>query len=397
MSVIKKIITNEIINSLGYPTLQGKLFLDDNRFVISNISSLDSEINLPVEELRDKDKSRFNGLGCKKAVSYINDLISPKLTGVSPLKQTEIDNWLLNADGTKNKSKLGVNTISLISKLVANAGALISNQQPYIYLNEKFIQSSHLTLPLKKLPTPLFTLLTGGKNGQTDLDFKEFLIFPSSAFPYHQSYQISVDLYHNLRNLFKMKFFTNLDAIDAIKQSIESMNLHFGQDIFASINFQAENYFNQQRYTVKDKEQPLISEDYIKFIKEIIKKYLLLVIIDPLEKNELQTNKSFLKDIKTDFYLASEKVDLFKQVSTAVLKFNEIGTITEFFNQIIKLKTSNVNYIISTGHAETNDDFVADLSVALQSDFIKFGPPVHSENVTKYNRLLDIEKELKLS
>ncbi|MEK7109869.1 MAG: hypothetical protein AAB876_01465 [Patescibacteria group bacterium] len=397
MPVIKKIIANEIINSLGYPTLQGKLFLDDDRFVLSNISSLDPEANIPVKELRDNDKSRYNGLGCMKAVSYINNLIGPKLGGVSPLKQEEIDSWLLKADGTKDKSQLGVNTISLLSKLVANAGALISNKQPYIYLNEKFIQVSHLTLELKKLPTPLFTLLTGGKNGQTDLDFKDFLIFPSSAFPYHQSYQISVDLYQNLRKLFKMKFFTNLDALDAIKQSVESMNLHFGQDIFASINFQAENFFNQQRYTIKDKEQPLASEDYIKFIKEIIKKYLLLVIIDPLEQNDLKANKDFSEDIKTDFYLASSKSSLFKQVTTAVLKLGQIGTVTEFFNQIIKLKEDKLNYIISAGHAETNDDFVADLSVALQSDFIKFGPPVHSENVTKYNRLLDIEKELKLS
>ena len=193
-----------------------------------------------------------------------------------------------------------------------------------------------------------------------------------------------------------MKFFTNLDALDAIKQSVESMNFHFGQDIFASINFQAETYFNQ-RYTIKDKEQPLTSEEYIKFIKEIIKKYLLLVIIDPLEANDLIANKNFSEDIKTDFYLASEKAILFNQITTAVLKLNEIGTITEFFDQVIKLKTSKLNYIISTGHGETNDDFVADLSVALQADFIKFGPPVHSENVTKYNRLLDIEKELKLS
>jgi len=396
MAVIKKIVANEIINSLGFPTLQGKLFLDDNRFVISNISSIDPEIDLPFKELRDKDKSRYNGLGSQKAASYINNLLSPKLVGVSPLKQTDIDHWLLKADGTKDKSTLGVNTINLISKLIANAGALISNKQPYIYLNENFINSSHLTLELKKLPTPLFTLLTGGKNGQTDLDFKEFLIFPSSAFPYHQSYQISVDLYHNLRGLFKMKFFTNLDALDAIKQSVESMNLHFGQDIFASINFQAGRYFNQ-RYTIKDKEQPLVSEDYIKFIKEIIKKYLLLVIIDPLEEKDLHTNKNFFEDIKTDFYLASEKSNLFNQITTAVLKFNEIGTVTEFFDQVTKLKTNKQNYIISSGHAETNDDFVADLSVALQSEFIKFGPPVHSENVTKYNRLLDIEKELKLS
>jgi enolase len=396
MAVIKKIVANEIINSLGYPTLQGKLFLDDNRFVISNISSLDPDFELPVQELRDNEKDRYNGLGSKKAVSYVNNLLGPKLVGVSPLKQTDIDNWLLKADGTKNKSNLGVNTISLISKLVANAGALISNKQPYVYLNENFIKSSHLTVEIKKIPTPLFTLLTGGKGGQTDLDFKEFLIFPSSAFPYHQSYQISVDLYHNLRKLFKMKFFTNLDALDAIKQSIESMSLHFGQDIFASINFQAASYFNQ-RYTIKDKEQPLTSEEYIKFIKEIIKKYLLLVIIDPLEEKDLHANKKFSDDIKTDFYLASEKSSLFKQVSTAVLKFGEIGTVTEFFSQVTKLKTDKLNYIISSGHAETNDDFVADLSVALQSDFIKFGPPVHSENVTKYNRLLDIEKELKLS
>lgn len=397
MSTIKKIIANEIINSLGYPTLQGKLFLDDGRHVISNISSLDPETNLPVKELRDGDKSRYNGLGVQKAASYINDLISPKLTGVSPLKQTEIDAWLLKADSTKDKSQLGINTISLISKLVANAGALISGEPLYIYLNTKFIQTSHLTIDLKKLPTPLFTLLTGAKGGQTDLDFKEFLIFPSSAFPYHQSYQISVDLYHILRELFKMKFFSNLDVLDAIKQSVESMSLRFGQDIFASVNFHAETYFNQRRYTIKDKEQPLSTEDYIKFIKEIIKKYLLLVIIDPLEENDWLANKNFSEDIKTDFYLASEKNNLFKVVSTAILKLNRIGTISEFFNEIIKLKNNNSSYVISTGHAETNDDFVADLSVALQADFIKFGPPVHSENVTKYNRLLDIEKELKLS
>jgi enolase len=396
MNLIKKIIANEIINSLGYPTLQGKLFLDDGRFVISNISSLDPDLEYPVAELRDQDKNRYNGLGSRKAVLYINDLIGPKLVGVSPLKQADIDGWLLKADGTNDKSKLGVNTISLISKLVSNAGALISNQQPYQYLNEKFIQASHLTVELKKLPTPLFTLLTGGKGGQTDLDFKEFLIFPSSAFPYNQSYQISVDLYHNLRKLFKMKFFTNLDAIDAIKHSVESMKFRYGLDIFASINFQADNYFNQH-YNVKDKDQPLSSEDYSKFIIEIIKKYLLLVIIDPLEKNDMQANKKFLEEIKTDFYLATEKPALLNQVTTAVLKFGEIGTVTEFFNEVIKLKNKKMNYIIATGHAETNDDFIADLSVALQADFIKFGPPVHSENVTKYNRLLDIEKELKLS
>ena len=126
-----------------------------------------------------------------------------------------------------------------------------------------------------------------------------------------------------------MKFFTNLDALDAIKQSVESMNFHFGQDIFASINFQAETYFNQ-RYTIKDKEQPLTSEEYIKYIKEIIKKYLLLVIIDPLEANDLIANKNFSEDIKTDFYLASEKPKLFNQITTAVLKFGEIGTVTEF-------------------------------------------------------------------
>jgi len=397
MPVIKKIIANEIINSLGYPTLQGKLFLDDNRFVTSNISSLDPDTNHSVKELRDGDKARYNGLGVQKAVSYVNDLLGPKLSGISPLKQTEIDNWLLKADGTKDKSKLGVNTINLISKLVSNAGALVSDQPLYLYLNNKFIQISHLTLDLKKIPTPLFTLLTGSKGGQTDLDFKEFLIFPSSAFPYHQSYQISVDLYHILRKLFKMKFFSNMDALDAIKQAVESMKLRFGQDIFASVNFQAENYFNQRRYLVKDKEQALASEDYIKFIKEIIKKYLLLVIIDPLEENDWLANKKFFDDMKTDFYLASNKSSLFKTVSTAVLKLNQIGTISKLFEQVASLKKDNTSYIISSGHAETGDDFIADLSVALQSDFIKFGPPVHSENVSKYNRLLDIEKELKFS
>lgn len=397
MPVIKKIIVNEIINAMGYPTLQGKLFLDDGRFVIANISSLDPEVNFAYKELRDGDKSRYNGLGVKKAASYINDLLSPKLAGISPLKQTEIDSWLIKADGTKDKSRLGVNTISLISKLVANAGALISNQPLYLYLNTQFIQKSHLTLELKKLPTPLFTLLIGSKGGQTDLDFKEFLVFPSSAFPYNQSYQISVDLYHNLRKLFKMKFFTNLDVLDAIKQSVESMSLHFGQDIFASINFQAGLYFNSGHYTIKDKEEPLSSEAYIKFIKEIIKKYLLLVLIDPLAENDWLAHKDFSEDIKADFYLASGRSSLSKLITTTILKLSGIGTVSEFFDEVTNLRTNNLSYIIASGHAETNDDFMADLSVALQADFVKFGPPVHSENVSKYNRLLDIEKELKLS
>lgn len=397
MPLIKKIIANEIINSLGYPTLQGKLFLDDDRFVTANIASLNPDKILPVKELRDGDEARYNGLGVKMATSYVNDLLGPKLVNVSPLKQSEIDGWLLKADGTKDKSRLGINTINLISKLVASAGALISGQPLYQYLNAKFIQVSHLTVEMKKLPTPLFTLLTGAGGGQTDLDFKEFLIFPSSAFPYHQSYQISVDLYHNLRKLFKMKFFSNLDALDAIKKSVESMSLHFGQDIFASVNFQADSFYSHSRYTIKDKEQPLSSDEYIKFVKEIIKNYLLLVIIDPLAEADWTTNKTFSDDIKKDFYLATEKVGLFKQVSTAILKLNELGTVSGFFEQVIKLKNNNSGYIISSGHAETSDDFIADLSVALQSDFIKFGPPVHSESVTKYNRLLDIEKELKLS
>ena len=128
-----------------------------------------------------------------------------------------------------------------------------------------------------------------------------------------------------------MKFFTNLDVLDAIKQSVESMNLHFGQDIFASINFQAGVYFNNGRYTIKDKEEPLGSEAYIKFIKEIIKKYLLLVLIDPLAENDWLAHKDFSDDIKADFYLASGRSSLSKLITTTILKLSGIGTISEFF------------------------------------------------------------------
>ncbi|MFA6081758.1 MAG: hypothetical protein WC741_05160 [Patescibacteria group bacterium] len=397
MPVIKKIVANEIINSLGYPTLQGTLTLDDGRSVTVNISSYDPEVESPLKELRDGDKNRFNGLGVQKAASYVNDLIGPKLVGVSPLKQTEIDNWLLKADGTKDLSNLGINTINIISKLVISAGAIISEQQLYQYINFKLIEATHLSLELKKLPTPLFTLLTGSKDGQTDLNFKEFLVFPSSAFPYHKAYQIGVDLYQNLRRLYKMKFFSNVEAIDSIKQTVESMGFHFGQDIFAGVNFQAKNYFNQKRYMLKEKDEPLRSEEYISFINDLIKKYLLLVAIDPLEENDWLSNKGAFEDLRTDFYLASGKKSLSKMVTSTVIKLGECMTMTDLFKRINDLKTSNSNFILSVGHAETNDHFIADCSFAFQADFIKFGAPVHSENVTKYNRLLDIEKELKLS
>jgi enolase len=408
MSVIKKIIANEVINSLGFPTLQGKLILDNGRELITTVSSSDPDNTFQNKELRDNDEDRYNGFGVSRAVSYINELIGPKLVGVSPLKQLEIDSWLVKSDPNKDKSQLGVNTTLVVSQLLAKAGALESQMPLFKYLNTLYQKATSKIISLQKLPTPLFTIIIGGLEGQIDLDFKEFMVIPSSSLSYSKSYQTGVDLYHLIRKFFKMNFVVNLDVIQAIKETIEDdIGLRLGRDIFLGVNFNASGFFKNNLYSVKDRQQPLKTDDFISFIINLVKKYSPLVIIDPLENQDFANWKKLSQMFGKDIYLVGEdftssnverinRAVKEQSLTTVALKLNQIGTITETLTLINFLRESSLSYIIASGYGETNDDFISDFSVAVQSDFVKFGPPVHGENITKYNRLLDIEKELKL-
>ena len=406
MATIKKISASEIINSRGYPTIFGKLVLDDNHEVTVSIPSLEAAFDYQSKELRDNDETRYNGLGVSRAVSYINNLLGPKLEGISPSKQLEVDSWLAKADGTKDKSRLGVNTVSTISFLVARAGAYEQKLPLFKYINSLFGRSFPPTISLEKLPSPIFTLLLGGKYGQVDLDFKEFQVIPSSAFSYSRSYQAGVDLYHLLRQLYKFNFSFNLDVVEAIKATVAKKELTFGRDIFLGIHFGASSYEKASRYFIKDKQQPVPVEEYLNFIdKSLIQRYLPLVITDALGHDDWGGWAKLSSSISNEIYLTGddligsnrerlEKVIKEKTCSAVVIRPNQVGTVTETLGLIDMARKNKLSYQIASDLGETDDNFIADFSVAVAADFLNFGPPVHGENVAKYNRLLEIEREI---
>ena len=180
MSKIKKITAQEIIDSRGIPTIEGILILESGEEVRTSIPAGTSKGEYEAVELRDRDASRFDGLGVLKAVNIINEQIFPKLKGVSVLKQTEIDQWLMNADGTKNKEKLGGNTILTISQLVVKAAAVSQKLSLFKYINNLFNQQTKQNISIQKIPTPIFNVINGGRHANNNLEFQEFQIIPSS-------------------------------------------------------------------------------------------------------------------------------------------------------------------------------------------------------------------------
>lgn len=406
MSRIKNIIASEIINSRGYPTIYGKLILDDGQEVHASVPSIESIYDYQAVEINDGDMTRFNGRGVKKAVSYINDLIGPKLKGVSLEKQLEIDGWLSKADGSQNKRSLGVNTILIVSYLVAKAASFDQKIPLFKYVNSIFNKISGPSLTIDKLPSPIFPILIGGKHGQVDLDFKEFQIIPSSAFTYSKAYQTGVDLYHLLRHLYKFNFNYNLDIIEAIKDSIEKKGLAFGRDLFLGINFGATSYFSSNRYMIRDRQQTITSDEFSKFIdNSVIKKYFPLMVSDCFANEDWQNWKKLNNTISKETYLVAdeligsnqerlEKAIIEEACSSVVIRPSQIGTVTETITLIDSARKKQINYQIASDLGETNDNFIADFSVGVGAEFVNFGPPVHGENVSKYNRLLEIEKEI---
>lgn len=419
MNTIKKIVAYEIIDSRGFPTVEARLWLSNGVEVTTSIPSGTSIGKYEALELRDGDKARFNGMGVTKSVSYINELIGPKLVGIAPTMQKEIDNWLIKADGTPNKSRLGSNTTLAISQLVMKAGALERNLPLYKYINSVYESYFKEKIKVERIPSPIFNCLNGGKHASNNLEFQEFQIIPSSSFTFADAYRMGVELYHELKlvlaersaNLsvgeeggFAPNFSTNVDALEVLTEAVAKKNLKVGMDVFFGLDIAASHFFDNDRYIIRDKTRPLKVEEYINFVVELTKNYTLLCLEDPLNQDDWESWKKLNKTISTEMYLVGDdllttnKERLMRAIkekacTTILVKPNQIGTITETLEVINIARTNNFNYTISHRSGETNDTFIADFAVGLQSDFVKFGAPSRGERVAKYNRLWQIERD----
>ena len=423
MLKISSIRAYEIIDSRGYPTIEAELLLDNGRQVTTSVPESQALYPGEVVDVRDEDVTRFNGRGVLHAVSYINDLIAPKLKGVSPSKLLEIDAWLLKADGTKNKSRLGGNTLLTISQLVAAAGAVEADVPLFRYLNELYTHIYKDTIAIERVPTPIFNMINGGRHANTPMDFQEFQLIPSSSFTFATAYQKSIELFFELKKVleyrnattavgeeggFSPNLTTNLDALEILNETITQSRMKPGLDMFIGIDF-ASSYFSKKGlYTIKDKPHPLRSGEYVDFVKSLITDYAVMAVEDPFDSEDWPSWKKLTSTVSSTVYVVADELTRMSKerienaikeesCSTILIKPNQIGTLSEMFELVNIARQNKMSYIVASRTSETNCDFIADLAVGLQSEFVKFGAPTRGERVAKYNRLWKIERdELKI-
>lgn len=421
MAKIKKIVSREILDSRGIPTVEACLTLDTEISVTAAASSGESIGEHEAKDLRDGDAQRFQGRGVLKAVSFINDLIAPKLVGVSCDRQIDVDYWLMKVDPSPTKTQFGVNSLLTVSQLLLKAAAADARLPLYKYVNQFFNKLFNNPFDIQKIPSPIFNMINGGKHGVKNLEFQEFQIIPLTSIPFSKALQMGAEMYHEVKKTleyrnagisvseeggFTPNLLTNHDALDLLKETITDRKLMIGVDIFLGLDLASSYFYKDGKYYIKDKAKPLKIDEYIDFLVELNKTFKILILEDAIEQEDFLGWKKMTQKTGSDTYiigddfLAGSKERVLRAIkenacSGLLLKLNQTSTITELFEVINLAKQGSLKVIFSQRLGETNDDFIADVAVGIQSDFIKFGPPVRGERVAKYNRLLAIEEELR--
>jgi enolase len=415
---IKALKAREILDSRGNPTVETTIWSDAGHATIASIPSGASRGKFEALELRDEDPNRYNGMGVLKAIENVNKIIAPKIIGMDPLYQTKLDQVLLELDGTKNKSKLGANAILSVSQAVCELGAMVAGVPLYRYIAAKY---GMVQLNPSNLPTPSFNLINGGKHGAGNkLDFQEFHLFPSSRQSLTEALRTGEAVYQSLKASLKKRnavyavgdeggfapnLYSNTDALELMLEALNNTQLTVGRDAFLGLDSAADSFFDQGRYSIKDKPQPLTPEEMIQFYLDLKKQYQLFSLEDPLQEedwdNWVKITAAIGEDtmIVGDDVLVTNKERLLKALelkacNSILVKPNQIGTISETVEVCQIAQKNKFSVIVSHRSGETNDDFIADFAVGVGADYTKFGAPARGERLAKYNRLTAIEAEL---
>jgi enolase len=419
MVKITKVAAREILDSRGYPTIETTVWLNSGHSGTASVPSGGGAASrYEAVELRDGDPTRFLGLGVLKAVKLINEELSPGLIGQDPTQQTALDQWLIDADGTPNKSRCGANALLSVSTACLKAAAGYYRLPVYRYIWQKYYSQ----LPLTKIPGPIFNIINGGAHGAGNLDFQEFHLIPSSRYSFRQALQVGQEVYQSLRQTLKHRqaitsvgdeggfapnLFTNMDALSAIIESLKLTSYDLAKDVFLGLDVAADWFYKNGRYEIKDRAQPYDEAELIAYFQDLVKEFHLFSLEDGLHQdawNGWSRLSALLGDhclIIGDDLLSTNRERInqaaAKKACNAILvKPNQVGTLSETLAIINLCRQQGWKIIVSHRSGETNDAFIADFSVGVLADHTKFGAPVRGERVAKYNRLLAIADELKL-
>ncbi|MEW6408408.1 MAG: phosphopyruvate hydratase [Patescibacteria group bacterium] len=419
---IKNIRALEILDSRGNPTVACIIILENGIVARGYVPSGASTGSGEALELRDNDEKRFAGKGVLRACDNINETIFRALKGKDATKQREIDEIMLELDGTENKSKLGANAILGVSRTCVTAAARSQKLEPYQYLAQIF-GGSRLTSFARTiiLPTPMLNIINGGKHSDSGLDIQEFMIAPQAK-SFREKLRQAAEIYQSLKKVigkagysqgvgdeggFAPKLETNFQALEFIKNGIEAAGYKLGEDVNLALDCAASEFYDEEekKYILRRPDASLTSDQLLAFYNDWTQKFPIISIEDPFSESDwlawrkiTEKNGKDLLIIGDDLFVTNVKrLERGVQEGAAnaiLIKPNQIGTITETLDCIRVARAANYKIVISHRSGETCDNFIADLAVAVSADFVKFGAPARGERVAKYNRLLEIENYL---
>ncbi len=412
MTTIKEISALEILDSRGNPTVSVTVGLSNGITATAGVPSGASTGENEAVELRDGDKKRYGGKGVLKAVANVNKTIAPKLVGMDPSRQAEIDYRMIELDGTPNKGKFGANAILGVSMAVARAAALDADLPLYAYLGGPGAVI---------LPVPMMNILNGGKHADNSVDFQEYMAMPVGAPTFAEALRYGAETFHALKGILHKKklatsvgdeggFAPNLEsneqAVEVILEAIAAAGLKPGKDVAIALDPAASSFFENGKYVLaKSGQGKKSSDEMIALYGAWIKKYPIVSLEDGLAENDwagfakqMVVMGDQVQIVGDDIYVTNTTFiarGIREKASNAVLiKLNQIGTVTETIEAIQMCQRAGWRYVISHRSGETEDAFMADFAVAMGGGQIKTGSACRSERIAKYNRLLAIEAGL---
>ncbi|MFC6276521.1 phosphopyruvate hydratase [Psittacicella hinzii] len=416
-SKIVKIIGREIIDSRGNPTVEAEVHLADGSVGLAAAPSGASTGSREALELRDGDKARFLGKGVLKAVANVNDVIAPALLGLDALNQAEVDQKMLDLDGTDFKTNLGANAILAVSLANAKAAAASKKQPLYAHIAEL-----NGTPGVYSMPLPMMNIINGGEHADNNVDIQEFMIQPVGAKNIKEAIRMGSEVFHNLAKVLKSKGLntavgdeggfapnlgSNAEALECIKEAVEKAGYVLGKDITLAMDCASSEFFNKEtgNYELKGEGKTFTSHEFTKYLEELATKYPIISIEDGQDESDwdgwkYQTNElgGKIQLVGDDLFVTNTRIlkeGIEKGIANSILiKFNQIGSLTETLAAIKMAKDAGYTAVISHRSGETEDATIADLAVGTAAGQIKTGSMSRSDRVAKYNQLIRIEEQL---
>ncbi len=411
MSTISKIIAREVLDSRGNPTIEAEVYTDGGAVGSAMVPSGASTGVREALELRDMDDSRYIGKGVLTAVSNIHEQIAPALSGKEVSEQADIDQTMIDLDGTPNKENLGANAILAVSMATAHAAANENNIPLYEYMGGEG--------PFQ-MPVPMMNIINGGAHADNSVDMQEFMILPVGAPSIREAVRYGTEVFHSLKSVlsklglgttvgdeggFAPNLSSNEEAIEVILEAISNAGYEAGEDILLGLDVASSEFYRNGIYTLESENKKLSAQEFLDYLVPWFDKYPIITMEDCMAEDDWDGWKLLSDKLGKDVQLVGD--DLFvtntsilqegidKGIGNSILiKVNQIGTLTETLAAINMAKKAGYTVVISHRSGETEDTTIADLAVATSAGQIKTGSLSRSDRVAKYNRLMKIEDQL---